>query len=67
MLLQGHLSDNVANLVVESGRYRHIAKYPWFVFDYWHKDWWKEVLAKAATFGIIPGEALVLKAHELVH
>jgi hypothetical protein len=60
-------SDNVADLVIESRQNGHIAKYPWFVFNYWHKDWWKEVLTKATTFGIIPGKALVLEAHEMVH
>jgi len=38
-----------------------------FVFDYWHENWWEEVLSKATMFGIVPSEALILNAHEVVH
>jgi hypothetical protein len=37
------------------------------VFDDWHRDWRKEVFAKAAVFGIVPHETQILEAHKMVH
>jgi hypothetical protein len=32
-----------------------------------HRDWQKEVFAKAAAFGVVPRETQILEAHKMVH
>jgi hypothetical protein len=56
--------DDLTHLVVDFWRNRHIVKDPWFVFDYWHDNWWKEVFIEAASLCIVPIKSHILNAHE---
>src|SRR5882724_1321435 len=59
--------NDFTDVLIYSRRYWHIAEYPRFVFHDGHDDGREEVFAEAPSLRVVPREAFVLNAHEVVH
>src|SRR5882762_6116747 len=56
-----------ANFFINTWGNGDIAKHPRFVLYDWDFYGREKLVSKVSSFGIVPGEAFVLKAHEVVH
>jgi hypothetical protein len=58
---------DLADFVVDARWDGHITHYPWLVLYRWHLYWRKEVLSEVTALFVVPREAVLVYAHEIMH